>query len=118
MLEKASLFWVESSSWALAEARSNYTREGWVPLKSLAEGVEEKGGKVVLREEIATVFQSSVGASVVSASMKGGSVAGLSLRREEKIPIPCRCLAKKEGVEGVTIPLNRLVRESIVSSSS
>ena len=24
---------------------SNYTREGWVPPKSLAEGVEEKGGR-------------------------------------------------------------------------
>ena len=106
VVDVASRFWVETGSGALAGGRSNCTREGWVPPKISMEGVVEKSGRVEL-----------VGGTGVLLVVPGKG-GGFFPRIEDNIPIPCLPREKKDGVEGVTIPLNRLVMESTVSSSS
>jgi len=105
-VDVASRFWMETGSGALAGGRSNCTREGWVPPKISVEGVVEKSGKVEL-----------VGGTGILLVVSGEGVVFFP-RIEDNIPIPCFPRLKKEGVEGVTIPFNRLVIESTVSSSS
>jgi len=105
VVDGASEFWVESSSGALAGGRSNCTREGLVPPKIWVEVVDEKSGRVVL----------GGGTGVLLLVLIKG---GFFPRIEDNIPIPCLPRVKKDGVEGVTIPFNRLVIESTVSSSS
>ena len=100
-VDVASMFWMGTGSGALAGGRSNCTREGWVPPKISVEGVVEKSGRVEL----------------VGGTGSGEGVVFFP-RIEDSIPIPCFPRLKKEGVEGVTIPFNRFVIESTVSSSS